>query len=119
MATKAKHPCAVNNCPELVPVGRRYCEKHMGRQREDRPGASGRGYGFKWQKASRRFLEEHPLCVRCMERGVYTKAEVVDHIVPHRGDMKLFWDRSNWRALCHRHHSEKTAREDSHPAYRF
>jgi 5-methylcytosine-specific restriction protein A len=25
---------------------------------------------------------------------------VVDHIVPHRGDKKLFWDSSNWQALC-------------------
>ena len=24
------------------------------------------------------------------------KAEVVDHIVPHRGDGKLFWDEGNW-----------------------
>ena len=31
MATKVKHPCAVNNCPELVPAGQRYCEKHMTR----------------------------------------------------------------------------------------
>lgn len=119
MADKPKHPCAVNNCPELVPAGQRYCEKHRDRQREVRPGASGRGYGYKWQKASRRFLEEHPLCVRCMERGVYTKAEVVDHIVPHRGDMKLFWDRTNWQPLCKRCHDRKTATEDMEHEYRF
>ncbi|KAE8545359.1 hypothetical protein F6453_2331 [Marinobacter nauticus] len=27
--------------------------------------------------------------------------------------MKLFWDDSNWQALCHSCHSEKTASEDS------
>lgn len=30
---------------------------------------------------------------------------MVDHIIPHRGDMKLFWDRSNWQPMasspCH------------------
>ena len=24
----------------------------------------------------------------------------MDHIVPHRGDHKCFWDRKNWQALC-------------------
>jgi len=43
-----------------------------------------------------------------MERAV-----VVDHIIPHRGDLALFWDeKNNWQALCHRCHSRKTARED-------
>ncbi|WP_324290694.1 AAA family ATPase [Ancylobacter sp. SL191] len=32
-------------------------------------------------------------------------ATVVDHIIPHRGDSKLFWSRSNWQALCVTHHS--------------
>ena len=35
------------------------------------------------------------------------------------GDPKLFWDRSNWRALCKRCHDQKTGREDSHPVYRY
>ncbi|MFG1378079.1 HNH endonuclease [Xanthobacter autotrophicus] len=25
---------------------------------------------------------------------------MVDHIIPHRGDKALMWDRSNWQALC-------------------
>jgi 5-methylcytosine-specific restriction endonuclease McrA len=29
----------------------------------------------------------------------------VDHITPHRGDLKLFWQRSNWQALCTPCHS--------------
>lgn len=29
-----------------------------------------------------------------------TPARVVDHITPHRGDVALFWDESNWQALC-------------------
>ncbi|MFR3634507.1 MAG: HNH endonuclease [Sutterella sp.] len=31
---------------------------------------------------------------------------------PHKGDMALFWDQSNWQPLCHTCHSKKTARED-------
>ncbi|ELK38933.1 HNH endonuclease, partial [Brevibacillus agri BAB-2500] len=41
-----------------------------------------------------------------------TTATVVDHIVPHKGDMRKFWDRMNWQALCASCHSKKTAKED-------
>jgi 5-methylcytosine-specific restriction endonuclease McrA len=30
-------------------------------------------------------------------------ATIVDHIKPHRGDQNLFWDQTNWQALCRRH----------------
>jgi hypothetical protein len=40
------------------------------------------------------------------------QATVVDHIVPHRGNMRLFWARENWAARCKPHHDAKTARED-------
>ncbi len=49
----------------------------------------------------------------------YVKATDVDHIVPYRGNMKVFWDRSNWQALCHRRHSRKTRREDQTPLYKY
>ncbi|MEK4520001.1 hypothetical protein NSS64_32480 [Paenibacillus sp. FSL H8-0122] len=36
----------------------------------------------------------------------------MDHIIAHKGDPLLFWDRSNWQGLCGPHHSDKTVRED-------
>jgi 5-methylcytosine-specific restriction protein A len=39
-------------------------------------------------------------------------ATVCDHIVPHKGDERLFWAEENWQSLCFHHHSEKTAQED-------
>ena len=45
-----------------------------------------------------------------MKENKLTPATVVDHIIPHRGDRKLFWDESNWQSLCERHHNEKTGR---------
>lgn len=39
--------------------------------------------------------------------------------IPHRGDLRLFWDRDSWRALCKRCHDQKTGREDSNPVYRY
>ena len=119
MACRPNAPCRHPGCPALVPYGQRYCEKHRKLHPEESRSAGSRGYGRQWQKARKQFLSAHPLCEECLKEGRYVKATDVDHVTAHRGDMKLFWDRSNWRALCHRHHSEKTAREDSHPAYRF
>src|SRR2546430_12744082 len=41
-----------------------------------------------------------------------TPATVVDHVVAHKGDARLFWDRSNLRALAKRCHDRKTAKYD-------
>ena len=57
------------------------------------------------------FLIENPLCVECLNMGRTEPATVVDHIVPHRGDLALFWDRrGNWQALCVDHHNRKTGK---------
>lgn len=37
---------------------------------------------------------------------------LVDHIIPHKGDMELFWDRNNWQAMAKECHDKKTATED-------
>ncbi|MGJ8522286.1 hypothetical protein R84981_000971 [Carnimonas sp. R-84981] len=80
--------------------------------RSDRTTAE-RGYGGKWQKARKQYLQEHPLCTYCQRRGRVTAATVVDHIKPHRGDLKLFWRRSNWQPLCKRCHDIDKAREEA------
>ena len=43
-----------------------------------------------------------------MKEGKLTPATVVDHIVPHRGDPRLFWDEKNWQPLCKECHDRKT-----------
>ena len=48
----------------------------------------------------------------CDAEGLVTPSTTVDHIVPHKGDRTLFWDRTNWQALCKPCHDSKTARED-------
>lgn len=57
-----------------------------------------------WERARLRFLDKHPLCVRCQALGRIEPATVVDHVIPHKGDVKLFRDRGNWQALCKPHH---------------
>lgn len=70
--------------------------------------AAERGYNSAWQKARKAYLQKHPLCVECMRYDRTTPATVVDHIIPHKGDKKLFWDRNNWQALCKPCHDNKT-----------
>lgn len=82
-----------------------------------RASSSARGYNARWQKARETYLASHPLCVKCEARGLTTAASVVDHIVPHRGDTALFWDTSNWQALCKScHDSDKQREERGAPA---
>jgi 5-methylcytosine-specific restriction enzyme A len=76
-----------------------------------RPGAAQRGYDGRWRKARARYLAEHPLCASCQAEGRLTRATVVDHVVPHRGDARLFWDETNWQALCKPCHDAKTVRD--------
>lgn len=119
MAYKPKVPCRHPGCPELVEPGQKYCAKHKPMHPEENRSASRRGYGSRWQKASKTFLHAHPLCVNCLRHGRITKATVVDHIVPHRGDRKLFWDQNNWQPLCKRCHDKKTGKEEKNPFYHF
>jgi 5-methylcytosine-specific restriction enzyme A len=83
-------------------------KRELNRQR---PSAARRGYDARWRRARRSYLARHPLCVRCLVQGRVVPATVVDHVVPHRGGQRLFWDQANWAALCKRCHDGKTARE--------
>jgi 5-methylcytosine-specific restriction protein A len=57
-------------------------------------------------------LIQNPLCVHCMKADRITASTVVDHIKPHKGNKVLFWDQTNWQALCSSCHGIKTARDD-------
>jgi 5-methylcytosine-specific restriction protein A len=61
-------------------------------------------YDRQWRKQRVYFLQRHPLCVMCQSEGRVNQATVVDHIEPHKGDERLFWDINNWQSLCKRHH---------------
>ena len=114
MPRKARKPCKYPGCPNLTDS--KYCEIH---KRSDRPSASKRGYGSKWQRVSKAYLRKHPLCVKCLAQGKYVTATVVDHIIPHRGDEVLMWSESNWQSLCKSCHDKKTGNEDSRPVYKY
>jgi len=78
----------------------------------DRRSARERGYTHRWDKARTTYLTHHPLCVMCIKDGAVTAATVVDHIIQHRGDQALFWDKANWQSLCKPHHDSRKQREE-------
>ena len=93
MPYKPMVPCSHPGCPNLVPEGQKYCEEHKSLHSEENRSAAARGYNARWRRESKKFLQLHPLCQDCLCHSIAAPATVVDHIVPHRGDPKLFWDK--------------------------
>lgn len=100
---KFKKICKSPNCNELISEGA-YCTKHKPPNRPISEWAS--MYGRRWRKARYLFLLEHTDCEECGD-----SANEVDHIIPHRGNNELFWDKTNWQTLCKSCHSKKTTDE--------
>src|SRR5262245_8220972 len=85
-------------------VKKRGFEKR-GERGSPRPTSTKRGYGYRWQQQRASYLRVNPLCRMCAALGLTTAANVVDHVQRHSGPADpLFWDRSNWQALCFRCH---------------
>ncbi|MFG1465960.1 HNH endonuclease signature motif containing protein [Xanthobacter sp. DSM 24535] len=109
MPTRAPRICG---CGYKIASGERCpCEaKRKAQADARRPSARERGYDTKWDVERAAYLKAHPKCARCS--GLAT---VVDHKVAHRGDMKLFWNRSNWQPLCGPCHNRwKQSQEKRH-----
>ncbi len=113
-----KRKCAEPNCREYAAEGDCRCLKHAAqyatavRLAPHRYERAALYATPRWQAIRRAVLIERPFCVRCLEKGRYTPAEVVDHIRPHRGDERLFYDYNNLQPLCKVCHDTKTAAED-------
>jgi 5-methylcytosine-specific restriction endonuclease McrA len=106
MPVKAPRVCGCGH--RIVSGAACPCEERRARERKarhdkNRPSARARGYNREWERESKAFLtrSENRLCA-C---GCGRVADMVDHITPHRGDERLFWDRSNWQPMasvpCH------------------
>lgn len=115
MPRKPLIPCKHPGCPELTHLP--FCERH--RHQHERATSKARGYDNRWRIERKRFLKEHPFCERCKVDERLVRATVVDHIKPHRGDQRLFWNRDNWQALCKKCHDHKTMTEDRYQEYTY
>lgn len=84
--------------------------------RADRPGRMpekdpdhGRHYGRDWRRLRLSFLQRHPLCRFCQDRGLFVEATEVDHIAPIVVAPHRRLDETNLRPLCKPCHSARTA----------
>lgn len=114
MANKPLRPCRHPGCCILVPGG--YCARHRPKDRNQRSAEAKlwrRLYQTKlWLEVLRpQQLLREPFCRACAKRGLRTPATDVDHIEPHKGDLRRFSDPENLQSLCHSCHSRKTALE--------
>jgi len=64
---------------------------------------------LKWRKRRIQWLNRQPLCKWC---GSSFNSQV-DHIVPFKDNLKLFWDWGNLQTLCMSCHAEKTNQDES------
>jgi 5-methylcytosine-specific restriction protein A len=122
--------------PRVKQVASRLQSVQAGSWRKPDQSSTARGYGYKWQQARADYLAANPWCVYCLRaRGIDAidpgqqlalaiaagalpiAATVVDHRIPHRGDMNLFWKRSNWQPLCGPCHSGTKQREEHEEQY--
>ena len=134
MPTAPPRPCSAPGCSALV-LGGGKCPACSTRTEKARGSSHERGYDRHWQKRRARFLGarcgcdgKDPGCERCHGTGLanafcpdcwseskrLVPATDVDHVIPHEGGQAdpRFFDESNWRARCHRHHSLKTVQQD-------
>lgn len=107
----SKPPRLTGCCGQIIPHDQLCaCQIEGNRARkarhdQHRLSATKRGYGTQWRKLRAEFLILHPIY---RYRG--DAANTVDHITPHRGDQRLFWNWNNWQALCtpcHSHHKQR------------
>jgi 5-methylcytosine-specific restriction protein A len=108
MPYRPDHQCNYSGCKRLTI--KRFCSVHAAIEAQEyekqRESAAKRGYDHRWHKARCRWLRLYPICVEC-----HRPATVVDHKIPHKGNMVLFWDRSNWQSMCNHCHNVKRQRE--------
>ncbi len=110
---KPKKLCTYPGCNTLVDGSESRCAVHKTEHNKYKKNKNEWATWYsttRWRKARQQYLALHPLCVECLKDNRLITAEVVDHIVDHKGNHELFWDMNNWQALCIRHHNSKTAR---------
>lgn len=85
MPKKPKRPCSFPGCPKLTDG--RFCEEHEKLENKryekyDRDPAVRRRYGRAWKRIRDSYVQLHPLCELCQEKGLLVPTEEVHHRTP-------------------------------------
>lgn len=111
---KAKRPYRAYGYVWYALPGESYCKvRHVPRKRSAKAATWYRLYTTGRQRRARdAYLQEYSLCVEHNRERNTVFATVVEHIIPHRGEGRLFLSEDNWQALCQTCHDHKTAKEN-------
>lgn len=116
--------CAYPTCNELIPIDRRYCDRHKSYE-EQRTRDSNKIYNkhhrdkkrnafyqsTRWEQVRNAVVNRD--CYTCQVCGnAIDDRKIVDHIVPLRIDGSKSLDTSNLWTLCSRCHNRKTMLEN-------
>lgn len=106
----AKKMCKAPGCVNYREEGSNYCLKHRDREVDwwkkfpDTPW-NDLYRSPEWIELRREVLNEQPTC------PCGAKATEVHHIIPHRGNLELFFNKDNLIGLCHKCHCIETSKE--------
>lgn len=64
-----------------------------------------------WRLRRQTQLDAEPWCCECAKRGKRVVATVADHITPHKGNERLFFE-GDLASLCAHHHNSKKQSEE-------
>lgn len=64
-----------------------------------------------WKRATEEYLQQNQWCIDCAKRNYTGVAEFVVHLEQPKGNQLLFWDMSNWKALCDACHKRSGSSE--------
>jgi len=72
----------------------------------------------RWQKIRAQQLARQPYCQCPHHVGKKIQADTVDHIDPHKGDSRKFWNTANLQSLTRRCHDKyKSSQERGGPGF--
>lgn len=113
MGLKPLRRCAHPGCTVLTDSG--YCDKHKPKPRRTESASWHWMYTkpeLHWAERRQEQLIAEPFCRICASQGRRVRATDVDHVVPHKGSVKLFMT-GELQSLCHSCHSRKTMAENA------
>ena len=65
----------------------------------------------RWLRLRRYQLRIQPLCEKCKEKGLTVEADVVHHVIPHKGNKVLFYT-GKLQSLCTHCHDGITQQQE-------
>jgi 5-methylcytosine-specific restriction endonuclease McrA len=68
-------------------------------------------WSAEWKQRRRDQLAREPNCRRCAGLGKVVPATIANHVIPHRGNPKLFWH-GELESVCKPHHDATIQAEE-------